>query len=204
MIESLWAVFFFFKAKVTIYKDPNKFFLAIKLPIAIKNNCIYLWEFMCDKVSHNLLFQQNEIDLMLSRICTVKTELIQSCICMNMHVPWTSVLVTLFQVQSMNIFGTNVFILFVCLIASLELKYIKLLNDHALCTNFLVFYDRGNCRFFFKLLIFFFKKNFRLNCMLGLFAIKEDRSIYCSNATYVLLSQLSQYSIPLSDLSHVT
>lgn len=42
---------------------------------------------MCDKVSRNLLFQQNVIDLMLRRICTVKTELIQSCICMNMHVP---------------------------------------------------------------------------------------------------------------------
>lgn len=28
---------------------------------------------MCDKVSRNLLFQQNVIDLMLSRICTVKT-----------------------------------------------------------------------------------------------------------------------------------
>lgn len=28
---------------------------------------------MCDKVSRNLLFQQNVINLMLSRICTVKT-----------------------------------------------------------------------------------------------------------------------------------
>lgn len=128
---------------------------------------------MCDKVSHNLLFQQNEIDLMLSRICTVKTELIQSCICMNMHVPWTSVLVTLFQVQSMNVFGTNVFILFVCLIASLELKYIKLLNDHALCTNFLVFYDRGNCRVFFKLLIFFFQKEFSFELHAGIICNKR-------------------------------
>lgn len=46
------------------------------------------------KVSNNLLFQQYVNDLILSKICTVKTELIQSCICMNMHVPGTSVLVT--------------------------------------------------------------------------------------------------------------
>lgn len=57
---------------------------------------------------------------------------------------------------------------------------------------------------FFSISYFFSKKNFPLNCMLGLFAIKEDRSIYCSNATYVLLSQISPCSIPLSDLSHVT
>lgn len=59
--------------------------------------------------------------------------------------------------------------------------------------------------FFFNFLFFFFQKEFSFELHAGnLFAIKEDRSIYCSNATYVLLSQLSPYSIPLSDLSHVT
>lgn len=60
--------------------------------------------------------------------------------------------------------------------------------------------------FFFQFLIFFFQKEFSFELHAGnLFAIKEERSIYCSNATYVLLSQLSPYStIPLSDLSHVT
>lgn len=59
--------------------------------------------------------------------------------------------------------------------------------------------------FFFNFLFFFFQKEFSFELHAGnLFAIKEERSIYCSNATYVLLSQLSPYSIRLSDLSHVT
>lgn len=153
---------------------------------------------MCDKVSRNLLFQQNGIDLMISR------NRVDTVMYMYEHA-WTLNLCPGYTVSC--IFGTNVFILYVCLIAELNNW-----TDKWPCILYKfswIWWQLGvgmlivGC--FFQFLIFF-QQEFCFELHAGnLFAIKEERRIYCSNATYVLLSQLSPYStIPLSDLSHVT
>lgn len=144
---------------------------------------------------------------MLSRICTVKT--VHTAVMYMYEHACTLNPCPGYTVSSIKHEYIWQQCLYLVCMSNLQSLIISLLNDHAFCTNFVEFDDRSiyvNCRlFFFQFLIFFFQKEFSFELHAGnLFAIKEERSIYCSNATYVLLSQLSPYSIPLSDLSHVT